>query len=694
MKQKPKPPTIQITVDNENKTAIHRDEGIPMMYFDQLAMISSHLDSIKYETKPTSLPSIAKINSSNDLSTYYMEEMMKAYNKHGTIKAAKAILPKNKRKSSRLTRRKLKVQDDWNDWKASEIKQLDQYEDQDTFGKPCRLPDGANVLDLLWTYMVKDDGRKKARCVCNGKPSNKNTAVFGYTFAKMLDHVGSRIFWAAAATKNYVVRGADASNAFAEADAPKIPLYVRIDTPYREWWTQHKKREPIPENYVLPVKKALQGHPESSRSWAILIDKILREKLQFKPTTHEPCLYHGVFEGQEVLFLRQVDDFAVAAPQDEIAIKIIKAIDSEMKIDIKDLGLLTRYNGVDIIQSRHYIKLNNPTYLKKVLEGHNWMLKEHYIADKPIPMKSENEYSRMLESAKSPSSETEQIKLQREMGFNYRQAIGELIYAMITCRPDISYPLIKLSQYSVNPAKEHYEAVKHIFYYIRATIDDGIYYWRKEPQPSLPFLPLPTVSSSAQTLNKDEDQDIMIAAVDADWAGDTQHRRSVTGIILRLAGGTILYKTKFQETIAMSSTEAEFAAACDAGKSILYVRSILDEIGIEQDDATTLYIDNNGALMMGNAQQPTRRTRHMDIKKFVLIDWIQHDLLLMKRITSTDNYSDLMTKPLGRTLHWKHSDYIMGRIRPSFTDAYLLHELTTLQAQQQNKKNESSETNP
>ena len=71
--------------------------------------------------------------------------------------------------------------------------------------------------------------------VCNGKPSNKNTVIFGYTFAKMLDHVGSRIFWATAASKNFIVRGADASNAFAEAQAPKIPLYVRVDTPFCEW---------------------------------------------------------------------------------------------------------------------------------------------------------------------------------------------------------------------------------------------------------------------------------------------------------------------------------------------------------------------------------------------------------------------------------------------------------------------------
>jgi hypothetical protein len=114
-------------------------------------------------------------------------------------------------------------------WKLSEWKQLDQNYRENAFGKPCALPRDANVLNLLWCYNIKTDGTLKARMVCNGRPSNKNTAIFGYMYAKSLDHVGSRIFWAAAASKNFVVRGADASNAFAEADAPKIPLFVRVN---------------------------------------------------------------------------------------------------------------------------------------------------------------------------------------------------------------------------------------------------------------------------------------------------------------------------------------------------------------------------------------------------------------------------------------------------------------------------------
>ena len=52
---------------------------------------------------------------------------------------------------------------------------------------------------------------------------------------------------------------------------------------------------------------------------------------------------------------------------------------------------------------------------------------------------------------------------------------------------------------------------------------------------------------------------------------------------------------------------------CDAGKIALYLRSILEEIHMEQDNATTLFEDNNGAIMMANAKKPTKRARHMGI---------------------------------------------------------------------------------
>ena len=74
---------------------------------------------------------------------------------------------------------------------------------------------------------------------------------------------------------------------------------------------------------------------------------------------------------------------------------------------------------------------------------------------------------------------------------------------------------------------------------------------------------------------------------------------------------------------------------------------------------------------MANAQRPTKRTRHMDIRYFTIQQWVAEDLLCLKRIDTDDNYSDSMTKALGRTLFYRHMNYVMGRKIPEFLKASL-----------------------
>ena len=75
-----------------------------------------------------------------------------------------------------------------------------------------------------------------------------------------------------------------------------------------------------------------------------------------------------------------------------------------------------------------------------------------------------------------------------------------------------------------------------------------------------------------------------------------------------------------------------------------------------------LHEDNQGALLMANSGQPTKRIRHMDTKIFALQQWVELDLLKLKRINTADNESDLMTKHLGRTLFYRHMEYLMRKI--------------------------------
>jgi len=633
-------PTIPISFATIDRQAMHPVLGVPQIHHDQMNIVAAHL---------------------NDIAKHTQESRWAA--------GSDAVTPI----INKLTRRKLKVLDDWDDWNKAEFTQLDQYESQSTFGPPCKLPPNANVLHLLWTYVFKEhENRRKARCVCNGAPGRRGSVTLTETYAGALEQTGARIFWAISALHNNIVVAADASNAFAEAPPPKAPLYVHIDKQYREWW-ESKGRPPIPADVnVMRVKKALQGHPESPRLWATLINKIIID-LGFKPCYHEPCLYvNKNFNGETVYFLRQVDDFAVSASSKTICDSVISAINSKMTIDIKSLGTVNRFNGVDIDQTQEYIKVSTGTYIKKILTSKGWL--DAAIPDnstiKYTPMHSDNTYNKLIDES-IPIPDKELPAVEKEMGFTYKQGIGELIYALVTCRPDISFPLIKLSQHSTKPSRLHFEAVRGIYAYLKQTQEVGIHYWRPKPRMDLPLKDRPTPLTDYNNYVPDPDKQptdpsLIQLHVDAAYANDPNHRRSVTGILARLAGGTIMYKTRFQDTVALSSTEAEFIAACDAGKNCLYLRSILNDLGIEQKEATVIYEDNQGVILMANAGKPTKRTRHVDTKYFAIQSWVEQDLLRFKHISTSDNSSDALTKNVPRILFNRHSDFILGRTVPDY----------------------------
>jgi dUTP pyrophosphatase len=267
----------------------------------------------------------------------------------------------------KLTQKQVQNSPEAAEWRQMEFKQLDMYEDQNMFGPPELRRPGMNVWKLLWTYVQKPppDNRLKACAVCDGSKRGRRNAKIGHTFANSLAKNGERLFWALAAKKGMIVTGADVSNAFAEAPAPDEPLYILPNDAFRDWWANHKGRDPIPAGWVCRVNYALQGHPEAPRLWERHIDQILR-KIGLKPTTHEPCLYSATIDGEYILFLRQVDDFALATSQAESAKNLMNIIDGHVRISIKHLGLLTLFNGMDILQTKYYIKLHCATYLAKI----------------------------------------------------------------------------------------------------------------------------------------------------------------------------------------------------------------------------------------------------------------------------------------------------------------------------------------
>ena len=570
--------------------------------------------------------------------------------------------------ATRLTRGKLMKQDDWNEWSMAEKLQWDQYEAQGMLGVPCPLPKGAMKFLIVWQYDIKHDGRKKARATCDGSTRGNVVRILDHTYAGTPDHVGQRIFYGTCAAENLLVYGSDASNAFAEAGPPRQGINLFIDRSFREWWVS-KGRPPIPDGWVVPLLSAMQGHPESPRLWERHIDKIIR-KLGLTPTTHEPCLYSGVIDGKRVLLLRQVDDFAVGAPDAKTCDLVFDMMDKHLKIPLKRLGLVTMYNGVNIEQTKHYIKISCESYIEKISSKHldAWMRIFTMPTIGPTPLPTTSGFMKSFLAAEGdPKGQKE---LEERMRMSYRSGVGELIYALVTCRPDISHAVVRCAQNCICPHEIHYHGVKNILKYLYLTKSEGLYFWRAQPNDLLPDNPAPTLSSTAHDLLMEgrphHDSTTLHGFVDSDWATCPKTRRSMTGICVRLAGGTIAYKTKLQATVAQSSTEAEFMGASDFGKMMLYIRSILWDLGLPQESASFLYEDNDACTAMAMAQKPTTRTRHMDIKFHALCEWVERDLIKLERIDTTINMADHFTKSLSPILFRRHTDYIMGRVPPNY----------------------------
>jgi hypothetical protein len=203
---------------------------------------------------------------------------------------------------------------------------------------------------------------------------------------------------------------------------------------------------------------------------------------------------------------------------------------------------------------------------------------------------------------------------------------------------------------------------------------------RTAARPELPDGPLPPINSNCHNLLLNDrphhDALIVIAYGDSDWATCVKTHQSFSGICIQLAGGTIAYKTKFQPTMALSTTKAEFMAACDVKQMSLFVRSILWNLDVPQEAATIAYKDNDGCMAMGNTQKPTVRTRHIDIKYFALCEWVERNLIQLKHINTSINIADHLTKPLSKILFHRHANFLLRHILPKYSPVHA-HTITT-----------------
>jgi hypothetical protein len=369
----------------------------------------------------------------------------------------------------------------------------------------------------------------------------------------------------------------------------------------------------------------MQGHPELPRLWEKHADSIL-QGLGLRPTVHEPCLYLSVVDRKGVIFKRRVVNIAIAAPDERMTNILLDLIDHELSIPMKRQGYLDMYNGIDVNQTRDYIKILSKSFIDKICKKYLKSWVQHFTSteDPPTPLPTDPTWFKKFNAAVGNSDPKVQDELAKKMQLTYQCSAGELISAITTTRPDLAFASVKLSQTNAAAVKHNYHGVKHALKYLYSTRDDGIYFWRMAPWLELKEGPLPWINSNKHDLLIDDrpqhDASTLHAFADSDWVTCVKTRRSFGGTVICLTGDTIAYKSKFHPTVAGLSTKAKFVAAYDTGKMILFVRSILWDLDIPQEAATVLFEDNDACTAMGNAQKPTPCTQHMDIKYFSICE--------------------------------------------------------------------------
>ncbi len=159
--------------------------------------------------------------------------------------------------------------------------------------------------------------------------------------------------------------------------------------------------------------------------------------------------------------MRQVDDFAIYAPSQCIANHLLDLIDDKLSIPMKRQGLVTLCNGLNILQTRDYIKVSCEMYIDWISNihlDHGWM-KSYLILDRPTPLPTTPQFMKALQTEEGDPDPVVQRTLEKKMGFSYRSGIGQLVYAMVCCRLDLSFTTVKLSQHNTCPGRVHFEGV-------------------------------------------------------------------------------------------------------------------------------------------------------------------------------------------------------------------------------------------
>jgi hypothetical protein len=238
-----------------------------------------------------------------------------------------------------------------------------------------------------------------------------------------------------------------------------------------------------------------------------------------------------------------------------------------------------------------------------------------------------------------------------DQSFDYRSVLGKLNHLERCTRPDIAQAVHQCARFSSNPKQEHGEAVKWICRYLAGTRDKGMIY--------------------------DPTDDSFKCYVDANWIGDWDPKeaptdpdtaRSRSGYIIYYAGCPLVWASKMQTQIALSTTESEYIALSTALREVIPLMELIKELkaaGFEFGATTPtlhckVFEDNSACLEISNVHKMRPRTKHINVQYHHFRSYVNSGEISILPIDTGEQRADILTKSVPHEILVKHRLTVQG----------------------------------
>ena len=490
-------------------------------------------------------------------------------------------------------------------WHKAALDEIQALIDNGTF-ELVQLPPGCRAIGSRWVFKVKKnaDGtieRRRGRVVAQGY-SQRPGFDFTETFAPTPKWAALRAILALAALEDLHLESVDISSAFLNGTLEE-EVYMRQLPGFVEKGN----------DWVWHLQKSLYGLKQAGRCWHKKLNEVF-EKMGFHRVLCEHSIWIFKREDTQIIIPVFIDDVTIASKSMQDIDRVKKELKSHFKL--RDLGPTTWLLGVEIIRdrSKRILSLNQSQYILSLLKRFN-------LSD-VNPVTTSIDPGSKLSFSMSPTTPEE---IEEMHSVPYLQAVGSLMYLATATHPDISYAVGVLARFSKNPGMTHWKAVKHLFRYLKGTLDY-----------KLTYAPDPT------------NTELFTTFTDADHAGNPDNGRSTGGYAVKMGTGAISWCSKLQSIVALSTTEAEYVAATSAGQEILWLRNLFKELGYTLSKSSTLWTDSNSALSVAKNPEHHGRMKHLDLRFYWLRNEVEKGTINIQHLRTDEMPADVLTKPLAR----------------------------------------------